>query len=297
MADLRSWKCGNSQLKDTLGLAHLVYSHLKPTPERDTLLTGGNDAKVRLWDVASGKELRHADGHAGIVHCVAFLPQRGRAISGGADNMLRVWDLDTGKELARLEGHSRAVQSVAVCGNGCHVLSGGHDGKMIYWDLRPAITPLSKPRNPFDLARDVPKPHGDDVKAYAATWALKGKTDDLNAAAWVKEKGDGSPESLDGPWQMRWANFNPKAKTGLGPWTNGTAQVRVVGDAVFIACSDVNGETWLIETKRDGPKLIGRYLNLRDDKDALPWVGLVVDPERIDGQWAGGRWDLRRKIK
>jgi len=43
-------------------------------------------------------------------------------------------------------------------------------------------------------------------------------------------------------------------------------------------------------------RLVGRYLNLDTPSDSTPWVGLIVGGERIDGQWAMGRWDLRRKL-
>ena len=258
------------------------------------VLSGSTDGTARLWDIASGKELRRFEGHTGAVHGVAFLPQPGRILTGSSDSSLRVWDIDSGRELARLEGNFRFVLGVAVCGNGCHAVSVAQDAPIRMWDLRTIPGAVVKMRNPFEVPRDVPKPDDGDVKNYAAGWSLKGKSDDVNAKPWVTEKGEGSADSLDGTWQMRRALSKPKM--GLGPWTAGTAHVKIIGDQVFIYYTDATGE-WLIEAKQDGQKLIGRYLNLRDPKDALPWVGLVVDGERIDGQWSGGRWDLRRKLK
>lgn len=50
-------------------------------------------------------------------------------------------------------------------------------------------------------------------------------------------------------------------------------------------------------TDQPGPRLIGTYVNLADENDTGPWVGLLVGNDRIDGKWQGGRWDFRRIIE
>jgi len=63
------------------------------SPDGRRLLTGHQDRMVRLWDVATGKELQRFEGHTGAVQCVAFSTDGGRAVSGGSDNTVRVWGL------------------------------------------------------------------------------------------------------------------------------------------------------------------------------------------------------------
>ena len=53
--------------------------------DRRRLLSASCDRTVRLWDVASGKELKRLTGHTDYVYCVAFTPDGRRALSGGAD--------------------------------------------------------------------------------------------------------------------------------------------------------------------------------------------------------------------
>ena len=45
---------------------------------------------------------------------------------------------------------------------------------------------------------------------------------------------------------------------------------------------------------RGDDKLVGRYLNLGNPSITRPWVGLIVNNERIDGRHSGGRIDFRR---
>lgn len=75
------------------------------TPDGKTLASGGWDEAIRLWDVASGKELRRLMGHdKGMVATVTFSHDgKYLASRGGNDGTVRLWDPATGKELYILE--------------------------------------------------------------------------------------------------------------------------------------------------------------------------------------------------
>jgi hypothetical protein len=145
-------------------------------------------------------------------------------------------------------------------------------------------------RNPFNV-KDVPDPDGDDVQAFAARVKLAGDADDANAEPWAPQPTPGKADSLDGEWSSRW-----NGGSAGNEWSAGAATVKQVGERIYILYKDRTG-TYLIDAKRQGEsRLVGRYLNLGFDNDSSPWVGQIVDDERIDGQWTMGRWDLRRKI-
>jgi hypothetical protein len=138
-------------------------------------------------------------------------------------------------------------------------------------------------RNPFSVP-DVPDPTGADVEDFARSVAVTpDPTTDENALAWVTVATEG--EGLAGAWTSRW-------RAEAGPWTRGVATLRLDGDRAFILYRDEG--TYLIEAAVRGDRLVGRYVNLKTPADTSPWLGVIVDPYRIDGYWSRGRWDLRR---
>jgi hypothetical protein len=159
------------------------------------------------------------------------------------------------------------------------------------WDFRRKLAKTgAKKRNPFGLP-DVKDPNGEDVKEFAKTVQLSGDDKDPNAKQWVPKASKGKANSIEGDWYGRW---------GAG---DGSAEIKIIKDRVYVFYKEANG-TWLIDAALvDGKRLVGRYQGYIDGKvnesDAGPFVGLVVNNERIDGVWGTGtsRWDFRRKFE
>jgi WD40 repeat protein len=79
---------------------------------------------VRLWDLATGKEVRRFTGHEYAVLSVAVTPDGKYVVSGSRDKTVRLWELATGQEVRRFTGHEDSVESVAVTPDGKYVVSG-----------------------------------------------------------------------------------------------------------------------------------------------------------------------------
>jgi WD40 repeat protein len=61
------------------------------TADGKYVISGGYDWTVRLWELATGKEVRRFTGHEGSVYSVAVTPDGKYVISGSGDKTVRVW--------------------------------------------------------------------------------------------------------------------------------------------------------------------------------------------------------------
>jgi WD40 repeat protein len=98
------------------------------------VLSASDDGTIRLWDVASGLQIRRIKGYNSPVLSIAISPDGSQALSGHEDGNVRVWDLDNEEELNRLGRHRDQVTAVAFAADGRTAFSGSRDGTARRWD-------------------------------------------------------------------------------------------------------------------------------------------------------------------
>ena len=65
-------------------------------PDGRTAFSGSHDRTLKLWDLASGKELRTFTGIPTGVTSVAMAPDGRTVFSGSGDKTLKLWDFTRG---------------------------------------------------------------------------------------------------------------------------------------------------------------------------------------------------------
>ncbi|HEU4479750.1 MAG TPA: WD40 repeat domain-containing protein, partial [Pyrinomonadaceae bacterium] len=92
--------------------------------------------QVRLWDVASGREIGAIKGHGRGISKVAFSRDGKLLASGSTDNTIRIWDVATRSALQTLTGHTASIESIDFTSDGRLLASASDDGSTFLWDTK-----------------------------------------------------------------------------------------------------------------------------------------------------------------
>lgn len=110
------------------------------SPDGALLVSGGQDAKIRFWDVAAGRGIGKNIGQHAIIHSVAFSPDGTTLASGGRSSAIRLFDVGTGQKTRTLAvrpgtGRLAYIWAVAFSPDGTTLASAG--GRSIrLWDVK-----------------------------------------------------------------------------------------------------------------------------------------------------------------
>jgi WD40 repeat protein/beta-lactamase regulating signal transducer with metallopeptidase domain len=106
------------------------------SPDRTMLASAGDDAVIRLRDLASGRWAGELEGHEDAVSCLGFSPDGKTLATGSYDRTVKLWDLATRRLLKTFWGHTNWVFSLAFTPDGASLVTGGHDKTVRIWDIR-----------------------------------------------------------------------------------------------------------------------------------------------------------------
>ena len=111
------------------GVSSLAFSS-----DGNELISASEGSGLKLWNMATGLEIRRFKGHSDRVRSVAFSPKHQIIASGSDDGTVKIWDSKTGQELLTLKGHAIRVWSVAFSADGEKLASGSFDHTVKVWD-------------------------------------------------------------------------------------------------------------------------------------------------------------------
>jgi WD40 repeat protein len=193
---LQLWNIASGQLERRIYGAHTdIVSDVRFSADGRRILSASWDRSIRLWDAATGLELRRLEGHQDRVLRVAFTPDESHVLAGvgnignnipvpandnPADTSLWVWDLLNRAEIHRLNDHRDWVWSVAVSADGRTAATGAGPFNVL----------AARPDEPDTSVRLW------DVTSGALLHTLTGHTDTVHSVAFMP---DGA-RLLSGGW-------------------------------------------------------------------------------------------------
>jgi hypothetical protein len=142
-------------------------------PDGKTVATGGWDKVLRLWEVATGKELRRFTGHQGAVYSVAFSPDGSLLVSGGQDKSVRLWETATGKQRRLLQGHEGGVTRICFLPDGKRLASASYDQTIRFWNVETGKQLLDLNRNAKGFASFAISPDGKLLACSHDDWSIR----------------------------------------------------------------------------------------------------------------------------
>ena len=107
-----------------------VIRDLVPSVDLTKVAVVGDDGVVRVWDLATGKELETFAGHTGIIYGVALAADNKTLYTAGADKSVRQWTIAAQRVIAAHEGKAN---SVVFSPDGLALLSAGDDKLIKMW--------------------------------------------------------------------------------------------------------------------------------------------------------------------
>jgi hypothetical protein len=106
------------------------------SPDGRYALSGSFDKTARLWDIATGRQMKNLKSSSGVnFPSMAFSADGRYALSGGNDNTTRLWDLASGKEVQTLTAKKGwSVTVAAISPDGKYAFS-GQQNIVNLWDV------------------------------------------------------------------------------------------------------------------------------------------------------------------
>lgn len=119
------------------------------------VITASKDRSLKLWEIATGKEVRTFTGHTAAVNVVVFSPDAQFAASASTDKTIKLWEVHTGKLLKTFKGHTDKIVGLDYSPDGNYLFSGSYDKTTKLWDVSSGklIKKISKHLNKIGTVR------------------------------------------------------------------------------------------------------------------------------------------------
>ena len=105
------------------------------SPDGKRILSSSWDRTVRVWSLATRKEILTLDEHDGFVNSAVYSPDQSMILTAALDNKARLFNARTGKLIRILKGHSHDLTSASFSANGQRIVTASGDQTARVWEV------------------------------------------------------------------------------------------------------------------------------------------------------------------
>jgi WD40 repeat protein len=149
------------------------------TRDGRTLVSGGRDDVINVWDVATGglkktlTQHRETGADKGDIYSIAFSHDGKLMASGSMDTSIILWDAETFEPVRTLRGHTAAVRDVAFSPDDATLASGAEDKTFRLWDVATGRLKVTRTEHTGTVKGVVYFPDGKTVATASADATLR----------------------------------------------------------------------------------------------------------------------------
>jgi hypothetical protein len=155
---------------------HTTASALAISADGQTLISGGQDKAIKVWDLQTGQLRKTLQSDSGEIQAVAIAPDGKTVVSGSGDRMVRIWNITSNQRPQMLKGHSSDIRHAEISSDGKTIISSTY-GEIKVWDLTTGQLKATLPNLPTPEIKIGPVSiKGDSPRFYPLAISPDGKT-------------------------------------------------------------------------------------------------------------------------
>ncbi|MBE9118314.1 hypothetical protein IQ249_20690 [Lusitaniella coriacea LEGE 07157] len=114
---------------------HPTVSAIALSSDGKTLVSGGRDKAIKIWDLTTGELKRTLQSDSGVINSLAIAPDGKTVVSSSGDRMIRIWDMTSDRYPKILKDPSgEGSYLVEISADGKTIISGSYN-ELKFWDM------------------------------------------------------------------------------------------------------------------------------------------------------------------